>query len=190
MKNMNLLFGILIFIVGMLMCINPVSMLLVAIVITGIASVINGISELMAYRKISQDQVFVTVTIVKSVLTIVCGILAAVLPVYFMDAGMAMLKLVMIIMAIFFFCRAASELYIIVRLNDSEVNVKGLFLRAMFLIAAGILLCIIRAQTVGVVIIRILGILAIVAGAGLAVYSYKKKPEEVEYEDVSDKSDE
>ncbi|MBO6176956.1 MAG: DUF308 domain-containing protein [Treponema sp.] len=186
MKNMNLIFGILIFVVGMLMCINPVSMLLVAIVLLGAASIINGISELMGFRKVSDDQVFVTVTIVKCILTIVCGLLAVILPVYFLNAGMAILKLIMIIIAIFFFCRAASEFYLIIRLNELNVDVKRMFIRAMVLIAAGVLLLIIRAQTVGVIIVRILGVAAMLGGAAFAVYSYRNAPQEAEYEVVDE----
>ena len=78
--------GALLALVALMMIIAPEQCIKVAVVALGIEAVVNGIFNLIKIRQLVDDKSFQLTVIVRSVISIVIGILAVFLPLRFAEA--------------------------------------------------------------------------------------------------------
>ncbi|MDE5898871.1 MAG: DUF308 domain-containing protein, partial [Treponemataceae bacterium] len=107
MKKSNLFIGILLFIVGLLMLVNPGWWMRAVIAILGIEAIANGIYSLVYVRKLVPDTSFQYTIICRGMLSIVIGLIAFFFP--FLIEGI--LRALFCLFAIYLIAGALLEMF-------------------------------------------------------------------------------
>lgn len=172
MKKNNLLFGLVLFIVGLLMLISPRGCVKSVVVLLGIASVASGIYQLLYTRKLFPDSTFQYSVLVRGMLSIVVGLLAFFLPLKFAEM---VITVMLYVLAIYLLVGAALLGYASGKLRDSDVDRKPLIREIVVSIILALVMLLIPAK-VGETIIRFGGLGSVLAGVFFIVNYMKNKP--------------
>lgn len=183
MDMFNFVIGIIIAVVGVLMEISPSACLAVIVVLLGIGAVAFGVFDLIKVRILSENSIFRKASLIQGIVSIVIGTLAVALP---LATANAAIKIVLYILGIYFVVCAASEIFLIMKLNEEDIKMKGMSFQSVMMLILGILMFILPSQAVAAFILRIVGIFLIIGGAGYAVYCWKHKAIVVEPDSVRD----
>ena len=176
MKKNNLLIGILLFVIGLLMLIKPEGCTKAVVIILGIEAVANGIYQLLYERKLFPDTAFQYSILVRSMFSIVVGLLAVFLPLTFTEG---ILKLIAYLLGIYFFVVSILLFYSIGKLRGSNVERKPFVIEALVSLAGAIVMFCIQALISlenGCTIVRLCGIIVILVGVLFGFVYIKNKP--------------
>lgn len=184
----NFVFGILTAIIGLIVVIFPKRSIEVVVILLGICAIISGIYNLLKVYKISENPEFRKVVLVRSIISIILGILAVVLPFAFIKVIETIVKVMLYVEAIYLILSAFAEIFMVEKLKSENANVKNLQLEILGSILIAVLLFLLAANF-GETVVRILGVVCMIAGISYSIYYYFHKPIVVEAENVRDLDD-
>lgn len=176
MKKNSLLIGILLFVIGLLMLIKPAGCIKAVVIILGIEAVANGIYQLIYERKLFPDTTFQYSILIRSMLSIVVGLLAISLPLAF-AAGI--IKLIAYLLGIYFVIVAVLLFYSIGKLRGSNVERKPFVVEALISLVGAVVMFFIQGLVSldsGCTIIRICGLLVLLLGVLFVFVHMKNRP--------------
>ena len=188
MKNWNLFTGIGLAVLGLLVIIFPTFWFKVVVILLGLASIAYGIYSLKFTRTILENSSYELSLMIKGIVSIVVGVSAVAFP---LAIGNAAWTVMIWILVGYLIVSAVLGFYAAALLKDSKVNRKKYFLENLGLLAIAVFLIILTPNALAKVIFRIVGIVAIVAGAVIIlieIVSNKKaivvKSDDVEVKDA------
>ena len=120
--------------------------------------------------------------IVRSVISIVIGILAVFLPLRFAEA---MWTIMLYVLAAYLLASAFLELYMLAKLRDTNIERRRYMLEVIISLVGAIVLFIVPQQ-VGLVLVRILGVLLLAVSAGYMLFEWHDRPIVVDEVEVVD----
>jgi len=182
MRKTDFMLGALLALVALMMIIAPEQCIKVAVVALGIEAVVNGIFNLIKIRQLVHDKSFQLTVIVRSVISIVIGILAVFLPLRFAEA---MWTIMLYVLAAYLLASAFLELYMLAKLRDTNIERRRYMLEVIISLVGAIVLFIVPQQ-IGLVLVRILGVLLLAVSAGYMLFEWHDRPIVVDEVEVVD----
>lgn len=162
MKKMNWFLGALLTIVGLLILIFPAACVKTVAVLLGLGSIAYGVFTLIDLKNlIPENTFFKKGSLIKGIASVFLGILTVILPLAIASTAW---KVMVYIFAIYLIGAAAFGFYSVSVLKDSIEDGKRKRIENLSLLVAGVLLILISPQKLGILIVRIIGIAALVIG--------------------------
>lgn len=186
MKRWYLFSGILAAILGLLVIIFPSFWIKLVVVIIGLAAIAYGIYSLKFTKALSDDLGYRRTILIKSIISIIAGIMAVLFP---LAIGGAAWTAMIWVLIIYMLISAAAGFYAAALLKDSGVERKRYIIENLLLLAVAVLLILISPRTLGNAIIRLIGIIVLIAGVGLILFDVFSNRNEVKAEVVEVKDD-
>lgn len=180
MRKTYMVIGILAIIIGLLMLIVPQQCVKIIVIILGFFSVGNGLFNLLHIRKKVADSDFVKTINIRGIISIIVGFLAIILPLTF--AGI-LWTIMVYALAFYLLISSGMEIYGIKKMDQVGINTKPYIAEIIGSVIIAIILFIIPAE-IGTFLIRILGIIIILAGIILLLAKTKREPLIVYAEEV------
>lgn len=190
MKRWYLFLGSLLALLGLMIIIFPAFWIKVVVILLGLGMIAYGIYSLKVTKTLFDDSTFTTTIIVKSIGSIIIGVLSVFFPLAFSGTVWTVMIWVLIISLIL---SAILGFYTASLLKDTGIDRKNYFLENLFLLIAALVLILISPKQLGIAIVRIIGIAVMVIGGALIIVDLTSKKQEtelsVEVKDDSDPSD-
>ncbi len=184
MKKWYLLSGILIFGLGLSFVIFPPFWSKVVVILLALGSIAYGIYNLVYTKKILENTIYEKTILIKSIASILIGFVALIFP---LAIGNAVWTAMIIILIIYLIISALLGFYAAALLKNSGIERKRYFLENLVLLAIAVVLILISPEKLRDVIMRFIGIVLMVGGVGIAVYSFFMKETVIKVEsDVKD----
>lgn len=168
MKKWFLYLGAFLAVLGLFVIIFPSFWVKLAVIIIGLAAIAYGIYNIKFIKNLIEDEKYNKSILIKSIVSIVAGVMAVLFPLAFGGAAWSIMIWVLII---YLLLSAVVGFYAVSLLKDTEVDRKRYILENVILLAIAIVLILISPKSLGAAIIRIIGILCMVAGGALIIYS-------------------
>ncbi|MBR1638067.1 MAG: DUF308 domain-containing protein [Treponema sp.] len=190
MKRWYLFLGSLLALLGLMIIIFPAFWIKVVVILLGLGMIAYGIYSLKVTKTLFDDSTFTTTILVKSIGSIIIGVLSVFFPLAFSGTVWTVMIWVLIISLIL---SAILGFYTASLLKDTGIDRKNYFLENLFLLIAALVLILISPKQLGIAIVRIIGIAVMVIGGALIIVDLTSKKQEtelsVEVKDDSDPSD-
>lgn len=168
MKKWFLYLGAFLAVLGLFVIIFPSFWVKLAVIIIGLAAIAYGIYNIKFIKNLIEDEKYNKSILIKSIVSIVAGVMAVLFPLAFGGAAWSVMIWVLII---FLVLSAAVGFYAASLLKETEVDRKRFILENVILLAIAVVLILISPKSLGAAIIRIIGVLCMVAGGALIIYS-------------------
>lgn len=167
MKRWYLFSGILAALLGLLVIIFPAFWIKLVVVILGLAAIAYGIYSLKITKVISDELNYRRTILIKSIVSIVAGLMAVLFP---LAIGGAAWTAMIWLLVFYLLISAAAGFYAAALLKDSGVERKRYIIENLLLLAAAVVLILISPRSLGNAIIRLIGIVVLVAGLALILF--------------------
>ena len=167
MKRLYLFSGILAAILGLLVIIFPSFWIKLVVVIIGLAAIAYGIYSLKFTKVISDDVSYRRTILIKSIVSIIAGAMAVLFP---LAMGGASWTAMIWVLIIYLLISGAAGFYAAALLKDSGVERKRYIIENLLLLAVAVILILISPRSLGNAIIRLIGIVVLVAGTALILF--------------------
>ena len=167
MKRWYLFSGILATLLGLLVIIFPAFWIKLVVVILGLAAIAYGIYSLKITKVISDELNYRRTILIKSIVSIVAGLMAVLFP---LAIGGAAWTAMIWLLIFYLLISAAAGFYAAALLKDSGVERKRYIIENLLLLAAAVVLILISPRSLGNAIIRLIGIVVLVAGLALILF--------------------
>ena len=167
MKRWYLFSGILAALLGLLVIIFPAFWIKLVVVILGLAAIAYGIYSLKITKVISDELNYRRTILIKSIVSIVAGLMAVLFP---LAIGGATWTAMIWLLIFYLLISAAAGFYAAALLKDSGVERKRYIIENLLLLAAAVVLILISPRSLGNAIIRLIGIVVLVAGLALILF--------------------
>lgn len=189
MKKWSKFLGGILAALGILVVIFPAFWIKIIVVLLGAAAVVYGIYNILVTKKVFENSRFTNVILLKSIVSIMVGTLAVVVPLAFVNT---IWKVMMYILAVYLVIAGGMGFYSVTLLKDSSVDRKKYVWENLILFIAAVLLFLISPEKLGSAIVRIVGIVTFIAGGVMLFLQFgmKKKEIVVEAEVVDDETEE
>ena len=187
MKRWYLYSGILAALLGLLIIIFPDFWIKLVVIILGLAAIAYGIYSLKFTKTIYDDSYYKKTILIKSIVSIIAGAMAVLFPLAIDGTAWAAMIWVLII---YLLLSAATGFYAAALLKDSGIERKRYIIENLLLLAVAVILILISPRTLGAAIIRLIGIITLVAGVMLITFDVITAKEEVKAEVVEVKDEE
>ncbi|MBQ9238855.1 MAG: DUF308 domain-containing protein [Treponema sp.] len=163
----NIFPGLLMAAIGLLLLIIPNQIVRVIVIVLGAEAIVNGVFNLVTMRTLMADESFQFAILIRSIVSMVVGLLAICLPLLFAEV---MWRIMIYVLGIYLLFAAVIELYAVAKLRETDIPRRQYVLEAIIsVIAALILFAISPHSQIGTVLLRVIGTIAILIGA---VYLY------------------
>ena len=181
MKRWYLYLGALLALIGLLIVIFPAFWIKVVVILLGLAMIAYGIYGLKVTKALFDDSNFVTAVSIKSIASIVIGLISVIFPLAFSGTVWTVTIWILIVSLIL---SAIVGFYTAALLKDTGIDRKNYFLENLFLLIAAVVLILISPKQLGIAIVRIIGVAVMVIGGSLIAVDLtsKKAPLTVEAE--------
>ena len=179
MKRWYLFSGILAALLGLLIIIFPSFWIKLVVVIIGLAAIGYGIYCLKFTKALSEDIYYRRTILIKSIVSIIAGVMAVLFP---LAIGGAAWTAMIWVLIIYLLASAAIGFYAAALLKDSGVERKRYIIENLLLFAVAVVLILISPRTLGNAIIRLIGIVVLVAGVVLILFDVLSSKNEVKAE--------
>ncbi len=186
MKRWYLFSGILAAILGLLVIIFPQFWIRLVVVIIGLAAIAYGIYCIKFTKAVFDDSYYKRTILIKSVVSIIAGVMAVLFP---LAIGGAAWTAMIWVLIIYLLVSAAIGFYAAALLKDSGVERKRFIVENLLLLAVAVVLILISPRALGNAIIRLIGIIVMVAGIVLVVFDILSSKNEVKAEVVEVKEE-
>lgn len=177
MKRWYLFSGILAALLGILIIIFPSFWIKLVVIIIGVAAIVYGIYSLRFTKSISDDVYYRRSIIIKSIVSIIAGVMAVLFP---LAIGGAAWTAMIWMLIIYLLASAAIGFYAAALIKDAGVERKRYIIENLLLLAIAVVLILISPRALGNAIIRLIGIVVLVAGLGLILFDVFSGRGEVE----------
>ncbi len=181
----NFVSGIIAFVAGLIVAIFPAESIKVVVILLGIAATIKGLYDLIKVRVLTEDSFFRRTVIIRSLGSIIIGLLAVFLPIAMFNTVQAIFRIMLYILAIYLILAAGAEIYMIMKLDEAEIPSAPFRAEAIGSILIAIFLFILPAN-VGVIIVRVMGIAVAVCSALYSLYAWRHRITVIEPDSVRD----
>lgn len=186
MKRWYLFYGIMAALVGLLVLIFPAFWIKLVVVMIGLAAIAYGIYSLKFTKAISDDIYYSRTILIKSIVSIIAGAMAVLFP---LVIGGAAWTAMIWLLIIYLLASGASGFYAAALLKDAGVERKRYIIENLLLLAIAVVLILISPRTLGNAIIRLIGVVVLVAGLGLILFDVFTHRSEVKAEVVEVKDE-
>lgn len=186
MKRWYLFSGILAAILGLLVIIFPQFWIRLVVVIIGLAAIAYGIYCIKFTKAVFDDSYYKRTILIKSIVSIIAGIMAVLFP---LAIGGAAWTAMIWVLIIYLLVSAAIGFYAAALLKDSGVERKRFIVENLLLLAVAVVLILISPRALGNAIIRLIGIIVMVAGIVLIVFDILSSKNEVKAEVIDIKEE-
>ena len=186
MKRWYLFSGILAALLGLLVIIFPSFWIKLVVVIIGLAAIAYGIYCLKFTKALSDDIYYRRTILIKSIVSIIAGVLAVLFP---LALGGAAWTAMIWVLIIYLLASAAIGFYAAALLKDSGVERKRYIIENLLLLAVAVILILISPRALGNAIIRLIGIVVLVAGIALILFDVLTSKNEITAEVVEVKEE-
>ena len=186
MKRWYLYSGILAAVLGLLIIIFPAFWIKLVVIMLGLAAIAYGIYSLKFTKTVYDDSYYKKTILIKSIVSIVAGVMAVLFP---LAIGGAAWSAMIWVLIIYLLLSAAAGFYAAALLKDSGVERKRYIIENLLLLATAVILILISPRSLGNAIIRLIGIITLVAGVVLIVFDIFSSKDEVK-DDVVEVKDE
>lgn len=186
MKRWYLFSGILAAILGLLVIIFPQFWIRLVVVIIGLAAIAYGIYCIKFTKAVFDDSYYKRTILIKSIVSIIAGVMAVLFP---LAIGGAAWTAMIWVLIIYLLVSAAIGFYAAALLKDSGVERKRFIVENLLLLAVAVVLILISPRALGNAIIRLIGIIVMVAGIVLVVFDILSSKNEIKAEVVEVKED-
>ena len=177
MKRWYLFSGILAAVLGLLVIIFPAFWIKLVVIMIGLAAIGYGIYSLKFTKSLSEDSGYRRTILIKSIVSIIAGVMAVLFPLAIGGAAWAAMTWVLIF---YLMISAAAGFYAAALLKDSGVERKRYIIENLLLLAVAVVLILISPRDLGKAIIRLIGIVVLTGGVGLILFDVLSNREEVE----------
>ena len=177
MKRWYLFSGILAALLGILIIIFPSFWIKLVVIIIGVAAIVYGIYSIRFTKSISDDVYYRRSIIIKSIVSIIAGVMAVLFP---LAIGGAAWTAMIWMLIIYLLASAAIGFYAAALIKDAGVERKRYIIENLLLLAIAVVLILISPRALGNAIIRLIGIVVLVAGLGLILFDVFSGRGEVE----------
>jgi len=181
MKRWYLFSGILAALLGLLVIIFPSFWIKLVVVIIGLAAIGYGIYCLKFTKALSEDIYYRRTILIKSIVSIIAGVMAVLFP---LAIGGAAWTAMIWVLIIYLLASAAIGFYAAALLKDSGVERKRYIIENLLLLAVAVILILISPRALGNAIIRLIGIVVMVAGISLILFDLLTSKNEIKAEVV------
>ena len=181
MKRWYLFSGILAAILGLLVIIFPQFWIRLVVVIIGLAAIGYGIYCIKFTKAVFDDSYYKRTILIKSIVSIIAGVMAVLFP---LAIGGAAWTAMIWVLIIYLLVSAAIGFYAAALLKDSGVERKRFIIENLLLLAVAVILILISPRALGNAIIRLIGIIVMVAGIVLVIFDILSTKNEVKAEVV------
>lgn len=177
MKKWNYFIAGLLGVLGILILIFPAFWIKLIVILLGLGAVGYGIYNFSYIKKLSDDSSYRSVIMVRSLVSIIIGLLAVILP---MTVAETMWTIMIYVLAVYLVCSACLGFYGMYVLRNSDVELKNYLLENFILLAIAVFLFLVPAQ-LGIALVRILGLAVIAVGVffGVSEWLINKKGKEI-----------
>ena len=182
MKRAYLFSGILAALLGLLVIIFPSFWIKLVVVIIGLTAIAYGIYSIKFTKVISEDIYYRKTILIKSIVSIIAGLMAVLFP---LAIGGAAWTAMIWVLIIYLIASAAIGFYAAALLKDTGVERKRYIIENLLLLAVAVLLILISPRALGNAIIRLIGIVVLVAGIALILFDVFSNRNEVKAEVVN-----
>lgn len=187
MKKWYLTAGILAVILGLMIIIFPAFWIKLIVTVLGLGAVAYGIYNLKFTKDLFDDERYKKIILIKSIVSIVAGVLAVLFPLALGNAAWTVMSVVLIIYLI---GAAAIGFYSVSLLKNADINRKRYIFENLILLGIAVVLILISPQNLGIAIIRLVGIAVLAGGAILTAYELITKNKEIVVAEVEIKDEE
>ncbi|MCR4947715.1 MAG: DUF308 domain-containing protein [Treponema sp.] len=177
MKRWYLYSGILAAILGLLIIIFPAFWIKLVVIMLGLAAIAYGVYSLKFTKVISEDISYRRTILIKSIVSIAAGVMAVLFP---LAIGGAAWTAMIWLLIFYLLISAAAGFYAAALLKNSGVERKRYIIENLLLLAVAVILILISPRSLGNAIIRLIGIITLVAGVILIVFDVVSSRGEVE----------
>ena len=177
MKRWYLFSGILAALLGLLIIIFPAFWIKLVVIILGLSAIGYGIYCLKITKVISDDITYRRTILIKSIVSIVAGVMAVLFP---LAIGGAAWSAMIWLLIFYLLVSAAAGFYAAALLKDSGVERKRYIIENLLLLAGAVILILISPRSLGNAIIRLVGIVVLIAGVILIMFDVFSNRGEVE----------
>lgn len=186
MKRWYLFSGILAALLGLLIIIFPAFWIKLVVIIIGLAAIAYGIYSIKFTKEISEELSYRRTILIKSIVSIVAGLMAVLFP---LAIGGAAWTAMIWVLIIYLLLSAAAGFYAAALLKDSGVERKRYIIENLLLLATAVILILISPRALGNAIIRLIGVIVLVGGIALVIFDLLSSKNEIQAE-VSVKDEE
>ncbi|MCH5282146.1 MAG: hypothetical protein J1E59_00645 [Treponema sp.] len=186
MKNTNYFLGIMMVIVGLMMCMAAEPIIMVLVIVLGISALAEGVFVLTSVMPLIDERPFKIECAVRAAISVIIGLLCVILP---LRMATFVWQVMIYIFAIYALISAALGIAIVLRLRSEGFPMK----RYVIEIAASIVLALILfalPSSFGFTLIRLGGVLMILAGGITTFVAWKNRDIVIETVEVRDADDE
>lgn len=186
MKKWYLLSGILLLVLGLSFVIFPEFWIKVAVILLALGAIAYGVYNLTYTKKIFENTVYERTILIKSIISLVIGVVSLIFP---LAIGNAVWTVMIWILIVYLIAAAVLGFYAAALLKDTGVERKRYFIENLILVAVAILFILISPKSLGNAIIKIIGIIMMIGGVGIGVYSFFMKENVITVEATVSPSD-
>ena len=179
MKRWYLFSGILAALLGLLIIIFPAFWIKLVVIIIGLAAIAYGIYSIKFTKEISEELSYRRTILIKSIVSIVAGLMAVLFP---LAIGGAAWTAMIWVLIIYLLLSAAAGFYAAALLKDSGVERKRYIIENLLLLATAVILILISPRALGNAIIRLIGVIVLVGGIALIIFDLISAKNEVKAE--------
>ena len=186
MKRWYLFSGILAALLGLLVIIFPSFWIKLVVVIIGLAAIGYGVYCLKFTKALSDDIYYKRTILIKSIVSIIAGVMAVLFP---LAIGGAAWTAMIWVLIIYLLASAAIGFYAAALHKDSGVERKRYIIENLLLLAVAVILILISPRALGNAIIRLFGIVVLVAGIALILFDVLTAKNEIKAEVIEVKEE-
>lgn len=176
MKKWSKFLGGILAALGILVVIFPAFWIKIIVVLLGAAAVVYGIYNILVTKKVFENSRFTNVILVKSIVSIMVGTLAVVVPLAFVNT---IWKVMMYILAVYLIVAGVMGFYSVTLLKDSSIDRKKYVWENLILFVVAVLLFLISPEKLGTAIVRIIGVATFIAGGIMLFLQFGMKKKEI-----------
>lgn len=169
MQKTNFITGLVLVSVGFLLLIIPNQIVKAVVIVLGAEAIVNGVFSFLTVRQLVADESFRFPILIRSVISVVVGLLAVFLP---LAVAGVMWTVMLYVLGVYLFFAAVMELFAMAKLRDTDINRKQFVFEAIVSIFVAVILFILPRQ-IGAAILRIFGAVIFVIGGVLLFVSLR-----------------
>lgn len=173
MDKNKFVLSLMVAVVGLLMLISPKAFIALAVILLGLASIVDGIFIMVATRNLILDPDYKLMMTIRGVLSIVVGAVAILLPLTIVTIAWTIMAYVL---AGYLIVSAGLEIYGITKLHRNGIMIKQSVIETVISLILAIALFIIPAEKAGGILVGICGVILLIAGCLNAFFQWRNRP--------------
>ncbi len=173
MDKNKFVLSLLMAVLGILMLIGPQMFIALAVILLGLASVVDGAFIMVATRNLILDPDYRLMMTIRGVLSIVVGAVAVLLPLAIAAVAWTVMAYVL---GGYLIVSAGLEIYGIMKLHRNGIMIKQSVIETAVSLVLAMTLFIIPAERAGSILVRICGVVLLAAGCLSAFLQWHNRP--------------